>query len=101
MIEKFSRNYMIGTAYVDVSRKKTAEISEDQYKIIENIYQNKLSQIPLIKIPEDNSHVKVKLNKKLPQKTLTYPADREFKSGFKSYLLTRPDSPIHKIMSIK
>lgn len=101
MFEPFSKNYMIGSAYINTdSQKKVAEISRDQYKIIENIYKNRLGRTPLIKLPEDNIHIELRLNENLPSKTLKYPSDNKTESDFRSYLLAKPESVIHKISKL-
>lgn len=102
MFRKFSHEYYIGEAHIRRNEKlNVADISENQYNQIKQIYSEQITKIPLIKIPEDNKHIKVQLNPELKPNTIKYPIRNNTKIDLnkkQSYFLARPDSAIHRIL---
>lgn len=80
---------------------KIAGISEDQYEVIKNIYSDKiLENKPIIKIPDENKHIYVQLDKSLGSNTIKYPANQTNTSENKVYLLAKPKSVVHRILTL-
>lgn len=102
MFERFSHDYYIGSAYIKRNKRlDVADVSKEQYNQIKQIYSEQITKIPLIKIPEDNKHIKIQLNPELEPNTIKYPVDDDKKLDLnkkRPYLLTKPKSAIHKIL---
>lgn len=97
MFEKFSKGYLINSAFIEPSDTSKVLVSPEQFNCIQQIYANSNTQ-PLIKIPKHNTHFEIEKSTELPQKTIRYPnPELYFNAKQREYLLATPDSAVHKI----
>lgn len=105
MFEKFSRDYYIGSAYIKRNKRlNVADVSKEQYNQIKKIYSDQITKMPLIKIPEDNKHIKIQLNPELDPNTIKYPIEDNSELDLnkkRAYLLMKPSSAIGEVLRLR